>query len=162
MWLLLCGLVFAGGKYNDVNSDVVVERDLPQSQEELFALFSDFPAMSKVFPADCVEQWGFGVPSKGMGATTIMTYHMGPMKRRLTAKVIKANEHYHVEWDHEGKKGFVTQFVLSEGAGGKTHVKLGTYVAMPPWPFKPVYFKKVKPAWEDCYDRALISLEKAG
>ena len=160
MWMLLCGLALAG-KFDDQNSDVVVERDIPKSQEALFEMFQDFPAMAKVFPSDCVEDWGFGVPSKGVGATTVVTYHMGPLKRRLTGTITKAQPSYHVEWDHEGKKGFITQFVLSEGPSeGTTHVKLGTYIAPPPWPFKPVYFNKVRAEWLDCYDRALINLEK--
>ena len=156
--MLLCGLALAG-KWDDVNSDVVVERDVSASQEELFATFTDFTAMSKVFPADCVEEWGFGVPSKGLSATSRITYHMGAMKRRLTGQIVKANEHYHVEWDHEGKKGFITQFVLSEGPGGQTHVKLGTYITAPPWPFKPLYFNKIRPEWQDCYERALVNLD---
>ena len=159
MWMLLVGLAMAG-KWDDVDSDVVVERDLPQTQAELFETLIDFPAMSKVLPSDCVEEWGFGVPSKGVGATTRLTYHMGAMKRRLTGSVKKAEEHYVVEWDHAGKKGFVTQFVLSEAQGGGSHLKMGTYISPPPWPFKPLYFNKIRPEWQDCYERALGNLEK--
>lgn len=157
MWLLLAGLAFAG-KFDGAETDIIVEGDVAKSQQELFDTFVDFPAMSKVFPADCVEDWGFGVPSAGIGATTVVTYHMGPMKRRLTGHVSKAEEHYVVEWDHDSKKGFVTQFVLKENDDGTTHVKLGSYVAAPPWPFKPVYFNKVKPAWESCYRQAMSNL----
>lgn len=161
MWWLLMGLAMAG-KYKDLNSDVIVERDIPKAQEALFTAVQDFPAMSKVFPAECVEEWGFGVPSAGPGATTVLTYHLGAWKRRLTATVTKAQPSYHVEWDHAGKKGFITQWVFSEGSNGTTHVKLGTYIKAPPWPFRPAYYEKVRPLWLDCYDKALVTLETSG
>lgn len=160
MWWLLMGLALAGGKYKNLDSDVIVERDIAKAQEALFTTVQDFPTMSKVFPADCAEEWGFGVPSAGLGGTTVVTYHLGAWKRRLTATVSKATPSYHVEWDHAGKKGFITQWVFSEGPDGTTHVKLGTYVKAPPWPFRPAYFNKIRPMWQDCHDRTLIELAK--
>lgn len=159
--LLLTGLSVAG-KWDGKNTDVVVGRDVPLAQEAVFASFSDLNTVQTLFPADCVEDWILSGATTGVGATFRVTYHLGPLKRRLTGRIQTANPSYVVELDHDGKKGFVTQIALAPSPTGGTQVKLGTYIAAPPWPFKGMYFNKIRPLWLDCYERSLDNLVDIG
>ncbi len=135
----------------------MVVKDVNKTPEQLVALFSDLSALQQFFPADCVDEWGLGEPTKGVGANGRLTYNMGAMHRRLTIRVTKVEGHM-VELEHDGKRGFITQTSWKPGPGGLTHVTFGSYVKAPPWPFKPMYFNKIHPQWQDCYDRAIETL----
>jgi hypothetical protein len=140
-----------------VPSDVVLTRSIEAPAERIHPLVSDLRSLEGLFPADCATGWEHGARSRGVGARARVTYTIGPLKRTLPVVVIK-DQPIVVELDHEGNKGFVTQWQLA-GADGTTQVTLGTYLMPPPWPFKGVYYNKVMPAWEDCYQRTLDALE---
>ena len=155
---MCCALALAG-KWDGAESDIIVERELTVDVQEAFAVLTDVEALQQIFPEDCLEDWALGAPTTGIGANARVTYHMAGMKRRLTLTISKAEEHYVIELDHPEKKGFTTQFALSEPGPGRAFVKLGTYLNAPPWPFKGYYYDKVLPAWTDCYSRTLDALE---
>ena len=146
------------GKWSDTNADIVVEQVVVQSRTEVFEALSDLGRVKAAAPQSCMEEWALGVPSAGVGAKAIVTYHMGMMRRRLTLNVVRAEQEQVVTWDHPEKKGFTTQIVLSDEDGGGTRVKLGTYINAPPWPFKPYYFNRVQPEWAACYEGLLNNL----
>lgn len=158
VWMMV-GLALAGQPkpWDGKSSDIVVVKDVNKTPEQLVALFSDLSALQQFFPADCVDEWGLGEPTKGVGANGRLTYNMGAMHRRLTIRVTKVEGHM-VELEHDGKRGFITQTSWKPGPGGLTHVTFGSYVKAPPWPFKPMYFNKIHPQWQDCYDRAIETL----
>lgn len=152
LWLLLTLTTALASRWDDHPSDVIVERTIEAPAESIFDAVSQFRYLSELFPEHCVEDWAIGSPS-----TARLTYHMGPMRRRLTAKVTRAESGRLVEIDHEGDKGFVTQFRF-EPRGDATHVTLATWIHPPPRPFRRVYFKRVRPAWLTCYSEALEEL----
>ncbi len=152
LWLLLTLCTALAGRWDDHPSDVVVERTIEAPAEVLLSSVSQFRHLSQLFPEHCVEDWAIGSPSVAR-----LTYHMGPMRRRLTAKVSRVEAGRLVEIDHEGDKGFVTQFRF-EPRGGATHVTLATWMNPPPRPFRRIYFKRVHPAWTQCYAEALEEL----
>lgn len=156
--LLLTTALALAGKWDGAETDVIVERVIPAPAEALYTPLTDLQALARVFPTDCVNDWTHGTRTAGVGALTRVTYRMGPMRRRLTATLTKAEPGRYVELDHMGRKGFVTQVRLEELAAGGTKVTLGTWIEAPPWPFKGVYFKKVRPAWLACYERTLDNL----
>jgi hypothetical protein len=156
LWWCLVAAAWAG-KWTDTPSDVIVMRDIDAPTERIHPLVSDLRSLEGLLPADCATDWQHGARSRGVGARARLKYTIGPMRRTLSA-VISKDQPAVVEIDHEGNKGFVTQWQLAELDGG-TRVTLGTYLMPPPWPFKGVYFKKVMPAWEDCYERTLDALE---
>ena len=143
LWLLIANLAVAGNPkpWDGQSPDIVIERQLPVSADVLVPKLADFEFAEAIFPEDCMQDWSHGTTTRGMGAITRVTYHMGSMKRRLTAKVSRVENHV-VEYDHEGKKGFITQWRLKPVDGG-TELSLGTYLNPPPWPFRPVFFNKI-------------------
>lgn len=152
LWLLLTTMTVLAGRWDDHPSDVIVHRTIEASPERTFRAVSQFPYVTQLFPERCIEDLAVGSPS-----TARLTYHMGPMRRRLTAKVTRAEVGRLVEIDHEGDKGFVTQFRF-EPRGESTHVTLATWIHPPPWPFRRIYFERVRPAWITCYVEALEEL----
>ena len=156
--LLLLGTIAAhAGKWDGAPSDVIVERVIPAEPAALTAPLSNLQVLAQLLPSDCVTDWANGTVTSGVGATSRVTYEMGPLRRRLTMNVTKVEEGRFVELDHPGKKGFVTQFRI-EPADGGAKVTLGTYLSPPPRPFQGIYFSKVRPAWERCWTRALDNL----
>ena len=41
---------------------------------------------------------------------------------------------------------------------GATRVELKTWLAPPPAPFKGVFYKKVLPAWQSCWEQAVANI----
>jgi len=152
LWLLLISWTAFAGRWDDHPSDIVAERTIEASPEELFSAVSQFRYLSRLFPEECVEDWAIGSPSVAR-----LTYHVGPMRRRLTAKISRAEAGRFVEIDHEGDKGFVTQ-IRFEPRGDATLVRLATFIHPPPRPFQGIYFKKVRPEWVRCYFETLDEL----
>ncbi len=161
LWLLFVTVATAANPkpWDGMSSDIVIERDIPVSVDVLVPKLSDLKFAEEIFPEDCVYEWAHGTTSAGLGGLARVTYHMGNMKRRLTAKVTRVENHV-VEYDHDGKKGFITQWRLTAD-GPSTKVSLGTYINAPPWPFRPMYFKKIHPKWTNCYERAMDNLNAA-
>jgi len=161
LWLMFPALAIAANPkpWDGKASDVVVERELSVPVEVLVPQLADFTFAEQIFPAECLTDWTHGSTTSGMGALTRVTYSVGAMKRRLTATITRMEDHV-VEYDHTGKKGFITQWRLSAGESG-TKISLGTYINAPPWPFRGMYFRKIHPAWMACYGQTLDNLEAA-
>lgn len=157
MVILLWTALAWAGKYDGVPSDVVVERVVPKAMAELFPRFTDLAELERIVPADCATDWERGVVTSGQGATARLTYTIGPLRRRLTMHVGDVRPDYFVELTHDGKRGFSTT-LSSKAVDGGTAVELKTWLNPPPWPFKPLFFAKVKPAWERCWTAALEAL----
>ena len=156
MWWLLCVVAFAG-KYDDVSSDVVRTSVTNRPPEMLYERLADLANWPEIFGDTCMTDWSAGSQTQGVGGQMALTYHMGPMKRRLVGTINKAEASYVIEVDHGGRRGFITQIQLKPNSVG-TEVTLGTYLNPPPWPFKATYYTKVKPAWEACYNEGLQRL----
>lgn len=115
-------------------------------------LLSDVERLSDILPSQCVRN--LSGSGRSIGARFGITYTMGWWKRSLEATVTRANVEQGVEWDHHGNRGFVTRWTFkSDESTGQLAVK--TWIQSPPWPFKRMYFKRIKPKWELCYRQAL-------
>ncbi len=155
--LLLSTSACAAKKWADKNADVSAVRTFPQPAESLYPLTTDLLMLEKIMPADCASDWKVGQPSSGMGANGTVRYDIGGMHRSLGFVLNKTTAPSQVDIEHLGPKGFVTRFALRP-AGEGSEVELHTYLNAPKWPFTGFFFKKVQPAWIDCYERALGNL----
>jgi hypothetical protein len=148
------------GKWDGVDSNVTSTATIAAPPADVYGRIDDWNGLRAIFDAECVNDWIVGDQAEGIGAEARMTYHNAMMHRRLTAKVAKLVPDRYVDLEHLGNKGFVTRFELKPAGEGATEVTMTTYTNPPPWPFKAYYFKRVKPAWTTCQDRALANLAK--
>jgi hypothetical protein len=157
---LLLALAHAG-KWDDAPTDVVVRANLPAPADQVHHTLADLKVLAQLLPADCAKDWEFTSTTRGVGSRARVTYTYGPLKRTLTAQVVndESGRLWRIDHDHE-KKGFFIQFTYPPmQAPDLTAVELTTPLNPPPWPLKGAFFKKVRPAWEDCYNRLLQNLQ---
>lgn len=159
MFLLLTGLAFAG-KWDEAIADVQATAVIPAAPETVFGFLLDLANLQRIFPADCIGDWEPGERTFGEGASTWVRYDMAAMHRRLPMTLTVADAPRRVDFDHLGSRGFITRWTL-EPADGGSRVTVLTPLNPPPRPFRGYYFKKVKPEWEGCYQRALAALGTA-
>jgi hypothetical protein len=121
-----------------------------------------------------VGRWEVGQRTSGEGATAAVRYDIGLMHRSLALTVSRIVPGRYVDWDHPGRKGFVTRFTVAplEGApaeGGPadgaaapaTRVTMQSYFTGPQWPLRRYYHRVMKPEWEACQARTLAALDQA-
>jgi hypothetical protein len=155
--LLFCAIAStpaAAGKWAGKNADVVAVRVFPVEAPVLYERLLDVEAFRAMLPADCAADWDLGEPKKGIGAHGSVRYDIGGMHRHLDFVLNKAQAPREIDFEHMGRKGFVTRMALRPVEGG-TELELHTYLEPPHWPFAGYFFRKVQPAWVDCYERAL-------
>lgn len=143
---------------DDVFADRILEAPVSRVFEELQA-----PSrIAQLFPGDCATDWSFSGPEEGLGARLSTTYHAGAMHRDLEGMLTRSEAEWIVELHYEGLRGFTTHFLIEPAVTGEdetTKVRIISYLGPPPWPFKGHFYKKVKPAWQDCYERVLQQLD---
>ena len=134
------------------SSDIEATRAFSGDAAAVMQVLSDVERLPALFPPTCTRKWdGKGA---GIGSRFEVTYTMGWWKRRLEATVTRVDSHQGVEWEHHGRKGFITRWTVEPSEeGGLIRVK--TWMQPPPWPFKRTYYRRIKPKWELCYRQAL-------
>ena len=147
----------AAGKWAGKNADVVAVRVLPVETPVLYERLLDLETFRAMLPADCAGDWEIEPPGKGVGAHGSVRYDIEGMHRHLDFVLNKAEAPRQIDLDHLGKRGFVTRLLLRPVDTG-TELELHTYLTPPSWPFTAYFYKKVQPAWLDCYERALQNL----
>jgi hypothetical protein len=158
MWgCLVAAALAAPPAWRDAPSDVLAQVVTTRSPAELSERLVDLRRLAALYPADCTAEWVHGAASEGPSASARVTYRIAGWRRRLTVRYATIEPERVVQIDHEGKKGFVTQWVF-DVVDGKTTASMGTYVAAPPWPFRRFYVFRVQPAWVDCQRRTLETL----
>ncbi len=165
MWLLLSSLVFAAdpakpGKWDGVDTDIKASKVVAAPAASLIAHVLDLRNLQQLWPEDCVGVWELGDRTFGEGASAAVRYDMGLMHRRLTMTLARVEAPRYVEYDHAGKRGFVTRFLFTESESG-TEVRLESYFAGPPRPLLGYYHQVVKPEWQACHARVLDALALA-
>jgi hypothetical protein len=136
-------------------SNIEASRSFSGDPVVVMEWISDAERLSSLLPRHCARKWS--AEGKGVGARFDLTYTMGMWRRRLSATVTRSSVAEGVDWDHHGDRGFITRWTVSDGEIGVT-----TWIAPPPWPFKRVYYRKIKPKWTLCYRLALDRLAEAG
>jgi len=158
--LLLLATHAHAGKWDDAPTDVEVRTTVAAPPEQVHRTLADLKVLAELLPADCAKDWEFTATTRGVGSRARVTYTFGPLKRTLTAQVVNDEPGRLWRIDHENdKKGFFIQVIYPTTPNpGVSTVVLSTPLNPPPWPLKAAFFKKVRPAWEDCYTRALQGL----
>jgi hypothetical protein len=156
MLLLLSSLALAG-TWDNVSTDIHARGRVTASPEAVTTLVSDLARMKALVPADCVGRWEPGLRTSGEGATSEVRYDIGLMHRTLPLVVSKVVPGRYVDWDHPGKKGFVTRWALTPDGDG-TFLDMTSYFAGPGWPLRRYYHGVMKPEWEGCQARTVAAI----
>ena len=152
-----CGAL--AGAWDGQSADVVAKRTIAASPEAIHAALDDWNDWRAILPADCAEDWNIVSAGPGVGSQAEAFYAFGP-RRGTKYGAIKADEPGRVlEIEQLGKRGWFTQVTYAAAGSDRTEVTLTTPLGHPKWPFAGVFFRKIKPAWEGCYARALEALE---
>lgn len=152
-------LAFAS-KWDGVPADVAAVKSLSVTPEQVTTLLGDWRGWQAVLPETCASEWEIQSRSSGVGAKSKALYTYGPVRRRLVGNYTKVEPGLVVETETEGKKGWFTQVTFREAPQG-IEVRIATPITPPKWPFTAVFYNKVKPAWEACYDAALARIPGA-
>ncbi len=156
MLLLVSSLALAG-TWDDVSTDIHAKARVTAAPESVTALVSDLARMKALVPPDCVGRWDLGMRTAGEGATSEVRYDIGLMHRTLPLVVSKVVPGKYVDWDHPGKKGFVTRWALAPDGDG-TMLDMTSYFAGPGWPLRRYYHGVMKTEWEGCQARTLEAI----
>ena len=161
MTMLLLTITLAlAGRWDDAVNDVEAQRTMPRAPAEVYEELSDLATYKALFPEDCARDWLVTQPTTGIDAQITVRYTFGPLRRKLTAVITKEAPGSLWQLEHKGNRGWYTQFRLAEGAApGETHLTLLTPLAAPPWPFRGIFHKRVRPAMQACYTEVLSALE---
>ncbi len=163
--LLLLVSVALAGKWDGRPTDVVAERVVRVPASDATTALADLSRMARIIPADCIGSWEVGQRTAGEGATAMVRYDIGLMHRSLALTVSRVVPGRYVDWDHPGRKGFVTRYALetlsngSESEPPSTRVTATSYFSGPPWPLKRYYHTVMMPEWQACQARTLEALE---
>ena len=151
------GLAVANDKWAGHDPDVVAEATIAASPAAVYDKLVDLMSLKAAMDSTCASRWVMGNNTRGIGASAELTYVAAAMRRRLVATVSKGEPGRYVDLDHAGNRGFVTRFELSaEGEG--THVKMTTFLDMPPGVLQGYYFTQVQPAWVTCQATTLTNI----
>jgi hypothetical protein len=150
-----------------LSTDIVAEHVFASAPEVVTAALGDLSRVGAAVPRDCVGRWEVGQRTKGEGATAAVRYDIGLMHRSLALTVSRVVPGRYVDWDHPGRKGFVTRFTVLpiEGApidgeaATATRVTMQSFFTGPPWPLRRYYHRVMKPEWEACQARTLAALD---
>lgn len=156
MLLLLSSLALAS-TWDNVSTDIHARGRVTASPEAVTTLVSDLARMKALVPTDCVGRWEAGMRTAGEGATSEVRYDIGLMHRTLPLVVSKVVPGRYVDWDHPGKKGFVTRWTLTPDGDG-TFLDMTSYFAGPGWPLRRYYHGVMKPEWEGCQARMVAAI----
>lgn len=160
MWAVWVTAALAG-PFDGLESDVSVTRDFPASPADVHRMTADLAVYRDLFPEECAKDWLVRQPTRGVDATLDVRYTFGPLKRKLTAVVTKETPGVLFQIEHKGPRGWFTQFRLEPGnSATTTRVTLLTPLTAPPWPLKRIFFRRVRPAMQACYEQVLATLHQ--
>lgn len=158
MWALWVAAAVAG-PFDGLESDISVSRTFPTTADEVHRMTADLAIYRALFSEECAKNWLVRQPTTGVDATLDVRYTFGPLKRSLTAVVTKDTPGVLFQLEHKGPSGWYTQFRFEEGDSPDTSsVTLLTPLTPPPWPLKRIFYRKVRPAMQACYETALDTL----
>ncbi len=149
--------VAAAGKWDGAETDVEVTKLVELEPDAIHAKLDDLAKWAARWPDDCATQWEPGPTTASTEGTGTIRYTFGPLRRRLDLEVTRDEPGHVFEIEHPGKRGWFTQVTYRRVDEG-TEVVMLTPLNPPPWPFKPMFFNKIRPAMADCYERWLEGL----
>jgi hypothetical protein len=146
------------GKWDGEEADVLLRQVVPLSREEIQRTLGDWKGWERLLP--CSSEWELQERTTGVGARAKALYTIGPMRQRLVGVFRQDEPGVVLKLETEGKRGWFTQLTFADAPEGMTEVTLHTPLVAPKWPFTGVFFTKVRPAWEQCYNELLGSLAR--
>ncbi|MEZ4238320.1 MAG: hypothetical protein R3F59_19640 [Myxococcota bacterium] len=156
---MLLAVVATAALAVDGPADVTVTRTFTASPEAIHAVLDDWHDWQAILPPDCATDWQIYEPSTGVGAQSEATYTFGPLRRHRYGAIQRDEPGVVFETEHLGNRGWFTQVQYHDLGDGRTEVTLRTPLSEPKWPFRGVFYKKVRPAWVGCYERAMTALD---
>ena len=147
-----------GGKWDGAESDVRVTRLVDAEPRVIHEQLDDLREWTGRWPEDCATQAELGPTTTGAEASAAIRYTFGPLRRRLEMRVSRDEPGHVFEIEHPSKRGWFAQVTYQQVDEG-TEIVLLTPLNPPPWPFKGVFFRKIRPAMEDCYRRWLTGIQ---
>lgn len=156
----LCSALALAGRWDDAPTDVEVTRTLDASPEAISAVIHDLASWPGLLPGDCAIDWALNASTRGVGTRARVRYVIGPMRRPLALVITRDEPGVIFELEHEGDRGWFTQvrYAPATDTAGATAVTLSTPLSQPPWPLRGMFHRRVRPAWERCYQQALERL----
>ncbi|MEN0065768.1 MAG: hypothetical protein AAGA48_26755 [Myxococcota bacterium] len=148
------------GKWDGAEADVRMTKLLEAPPKEIHLQLDDLREWGALWPEDCATQFSYSAITTGEEALGAVRYTFGPLRRRLDMKISRDEPGHVFEIEHPGNRGWFTQITYRPVDDG-TEVAIFTPLNPPPWPFKSVFFKKVRPAMLDCHGRWLDALAAA-
>lgn len=152
--------VALAGRWEGTPADVEVTRTVPLSVEAVHEKLSRWSGWAAMLPEQCASEWEIYGDQQGVGAQATALYTIGPMRRRLVGVITQEVPGQSLTTELQGKKGWFTQVTYATVPEG-AQVTLRTPLSPPKWPITGLFFRKVKPAWEECYAQALDALGRA-
>ena len=151
--------VAAAGKWDGLEADIVAEVVMDAPAPIIREQFEDLTTL-ELYSDDCVSELQIGEPAAHQGAPFRVRYHAGPWSR-LAEGVISDVGHQYVDWEHTGRYGFTTRYQFESIPDGEgTRVTMTTFLEAPVWPFKGLFFKRVRPGWADCHHELLLAVSE--
>jgi hypothetical protein len=161
-------------RWEGLPTDIVAEHVFAVPPEVVTAALGDLARVGVVVPRDCVGRWEVGQRTSGEGATAAVRYDIALMHRSLALTVSRIVPGRYVDWDHPGRKGFVTRFTVAPvspagdtaqeagtAAPPATRVTMQSFFTGPTCPLRRYYHRVMKPEWEACQARTLVALDQA-
>lgn len=146
---------------DDHDADVVATARIQAPASTIMAWISDLRNQEQVL-SDCTQKWVHGDNNVGLAANAELVYKVGAWRRKLVATITQVDDDRRLTLDHAGNKGFYTTWTLTPTEDGQaTDVELRTLLNLAPRPFRKVYVNKVQPAWQQCYQNALLRVDEA-
>lgn len=144
--LFWMGLLFAAEDEENIRAEL----QAPVDPGAVVAVLTDTAKIRAALPNSCMRK----ARDAGDGRFELV-YSVDLFRRKLTADVRRRSD-TRVEWDHLGKKGFITRFEVEQAE--LTTIRMTTYVSPPGKPFRKYYAKRIAPAWEQCQKRFLENM----
>lgn len=139
------------------SADIVAARTVEVSPEVVHAALTDLATHRAIHPDDCLLDWVVDEPAAGVGAEFTVTYRASWMRLRLHGRIARSEAPWLVELEHDGPRGIPVRWLVEPVAEG-SRVTLTAYVSPPPWPFRSLFFNRIRPTWTRCWERAVDRL----
>ena len=145
------------GKWDGHESNIVAEVDIDAPIEVVLEQFLDLHTLD-LYSDECLSEKTIGEPNHGFGAPFRVRYHAGPWSRLVEGQIADIG-HRHVDWEHTGNYGFTTRYAVTPSEDGPgSHVVMTTFLGTPVWPFRGLFFTRVRPGWTACHAELLAAV----
>ncbi len=140
------------------DADVIAARNVSVPAEAVYTLIADLGNHGRFMDAACTADWSAVAPNAAGKPAVAVTYDLGLLHPRLSMVVDRAEAPRWIDFDHEGKRGFITRFKVEPVTADTARVSIHTFVDPPGFPLRRYYFTRVRPKWTACYVASLDRL----